>query len=111
MNKWILYIDDERFPKTHGEIPWTVARSVAEAKSLILSHGCPVFISFDHDLGDQVPTGHDLAKWLVESDLDKLINLPTDFSFNVHSANPVGRDNIISVLDGYLRFKRTSSVI
>ena len=100
---WKMYIDDERFPKAEGFI---IVRSVAEAQSIILTQGCPSFISFDHDLGDQVPTGHDLVKWLVDEDLKQEGKfLPDNFTFNVHSANPVGRDNIISLFTSYLKFK------
>ena len=109
MTDWILFIDDERFPKTQNTIPWTIVRSVEHAQALIRQLGCPVFISFDHDLGDCIPTGHDLAKWLVESDLDGLIKIPDSFSYYVHSANPVGRDNIISILDCYLKFKKNKT--
>lgn len=106
---WNLYIDDERFPKDDSRT-WVIARSVAEAIKLIEEHGCPIFISFDHDLGchiDQtpLPTGYDFAHWLVNSDLDGKIRLPEGFKFNVHSANPQGAANIQGLMDRYLRFK------
>lgn len=103
-NRWFLYLDDERIPKTLQE--WTIARSVKEAQSLVLAKGCPSIISFDHDLGNSVLTGHDFAKWLIEQDLNGEIQFPEDFSFSVHSANPVGRDNINSILISYFKFKR-----
>ena len=42
------------------------------------------------------------AKWLVGSDIDWVIDIPKDFTFSVHSANPIGRDNIIGLLSQYL---------
>lgn len=95
-----LYVDDERFPKTDN---WTIVRSFTEAKEYILSNGCPDYISFDHDLGLD-GTGFDLAKWIVEYDLDNNI-IPEKFNFNVHSANPVGAENIQALLNSYLSFK------
>jgi len=46
----------------------------------------------------------DFAKWLIERDMD-VSDMPADFSFNVHSANPVGSANIQGLLDSYLSFK------
>ena len=102
---WSMYIDDERTPRTSTR-EWTIVRSVEDAIKAIQDKGFPSYISFDHDLGDNVPTGHDLAKWIVENDLEGLIQIPADFEYNVHSANPVGAKNIEGTLGGYLRFKR-----
>lgn len=97
-----MYIDDIRVPSKND---YVVVRSVEEAIEYIENYGMPVYISFDHDLGDNVPSGYDFAKWIVESDLDKKIILPKKFSFNVHSANPVGAANIEGLLTGYLKQK------
>jgi hypothetical protein len=105
--KWSMYIDDERTPKTTDR-EWVIVRSVDEAIRMILDRGFPSYISFDHDLGERVRTGHDFAKWIVESDLSGLIQIPNDFKYNVHSANPVGAKNIIGTLDGYLEFKNAT---
>lgn len=51
------------------------------------------FISFDHDLGPG-KDGYYLAKWLVEFE-------PHMLGYNVHSMNPVGRQNITQLLDHY----------
>lgn len=103
-NTWALFIDDERFPPSSSfDIDWRIARSVDEAKDLINRYGCPAYISFDHDLGDKQPTGKDLADWLVEKDLDEPGFLPTNFTFAVHSMNPIGAKNIEGLLTQYLR--------
>jgi hypothetical protein len=99
--KYNLFLDDIRTPK-NGE--WTIARSFAEAVSIVEKHGYPAHVSFDHDLGDNVPTGMDFAKWLVEQDLDNQ-NMPEDFDYTVHSANPPGRENIEGLMHGYLKSK------
>lgn len=102
-----LYIDDIRIPKTDGFI---VIRSFDEAIAFIKTNGIPNYISFDHDLGvdkngQLLPTGFDFAKWLIEMDLDNTYIFPDNFNFNVHSANPVGKHNIETILNNYLDFK------
>lgn len=105
-----LFIDDERFPPDDGQA-WKVARNLAEVASLIKEFGPPNFISFDHDLGEREPTGYDIAKKFVAGDLGELVGtefargLPAGFSFYVHSQNPVGAENIRSLLQNYLTFR------
>ena len=106
--RYKLYLDDIRVPVHVGSglknTPgWLLARTYDEAVSMVKHHGCPVYISFDHDLGDEnAKTGYDFAKWLVDQDLTYNI-IPSDFEFNVHSANPVGAANITNLLDAYLK--------
>lgn len=97
-----LYIDDERYLKTLH--PWVIVRSYAEAINYFNNHGIPEYISFDHDLGNG-PSGYDIAKWLVNADLDGTHKIPDNFQFNVHSANPIGVINITECLRSYLRFR------
>ena len=97
-----LYIDDERTPKT--DLPWDIARSFEDATNFIRENDVPDYISFDHDLGTAL-SGFDIAKWLVEQDLDGTINIPKNFQYNVHSANPVGAKNIQCLLDSYMNYK------
>ena len=101
-----LFLDDERFPPNDGN-EWKIARSFQEAQILYFNYGVPSFISFDHDLGDQVKTGYDFAKWLVEKDIECGFNfLPDTFSYYVHSQNPVGAKNIRDLIDNYFDFRR-----
>ena len=90
-----LYLDDIRNPKTKG---WTIVRNYYEFVKEIDEHGLPDEISFDHDLGEDAKTGYDCAKWLCEYCWMNGIPIPP---YNVHSANPVGRDNIIGILKSY----------
>jgi len=101
--KTYLYIDDERIPKTDQN--WIIVRSYDAATSYILQNGIPDYISFDHDLGDSL-NGYDIAKWLVNQELDGILTFPDEFEFNVHSANPVGAKNINEYLIGYLKYRR-----
>ncbi|MDD3595219.1 cyclic-phosphate processing receiver domain-containing protein [Sulfuricurvum sp.] len=105
---WKLYLDDIRYPNDNTYI---IARTVEEAQQLIEKYGVPEYISFDHDLGvddmdNLLPNGYDLAKWLVEMDMDGNIELSSDFTFTVHSQNPVGAENIRVYLSNYLAIKR-----
>ncbi|KUY59449.1 hypothetical protein WS45_08340 [Burkholderia sp. RF2-non_BP3] len=81
-----LFLDDLRAAPGPG---WTVVRSSAEA--------------IDHDLGGD-DTAMVVVRWLIERDLDQGGQfIPPEFRFQVHSANPVGRENIAGLLGGYLR--------
>lgn len=95
-----------RRPTGHGiGSRWTIAKTVAEAKALVEQLGFPSFVSFDHDLGDG-ETAMAFARHLIDLDLDHS-QMPVDFSFEVHSANPVGRENIRSLLERYLLSKKS----
>ena len=105
--QWKLYLDDIRLPQKDG---FVIARTVAEAQELIIRWGMPEFISFDHDLGvddmgNLLPDGYDFAKWLVAMEMNGEIMMPKNFTFEVHSQNPVGAANILHYLDGYMRSK------
>lgn len=96
-----VFLDDVRDPPDES---WVLCRSVIEFQNVVNERGFPDVVSFDHDLGDNVPSGKDAANWLVELDLDKGL-MKRDFEFIVHSANPPGRANIQSLMTSYLRFK------
>jgi hypothetical protein len=89
---WTLFLDDIRFPVDET---WQIARSVDEAMALIKSQGYPIEMSLDHDLGDDVPTGHDFVKLLIEQALTEGTEADlVAIDMGVHSANPVGKLNI-----------------
>lgn len=94
-----LFIDDIRDPPDES---WTIARSYEEAVRLVAVE-FPEMVSFDHDLGSG-PTGYDFAHHLVDRDLDNAA-MPINFTFTVHSANPVGANNITGLLNRYLKWK------
>lgn len=98
---------------------WFVVKNYDEFRNYIEKNGLPDFISFDHDLADfhydlkpedydsmseddmvrkfgsMEKTGFDCAKWLVDWCLENSLKLP---DFVVHSANPIGKQNIQSYL-------------
>ncbi len=101
-----LFLDDLRnVPMIYPELTnddFIVVRNVADFQKTILEKGLPDYISFDNDLGlDEqgtvAPDGYAAARWLVyESGLDLL-----PLRFLVHSANPVARVQIESLLTNY----------
>jgi hypothetical protein len=104
-----LFLDDLRTVgmvyKNFSENDFVVVRTFEEFVAYIRQHGLPDFISFDNDLGEDaagnlLEDGYAAAKWLVyESGLD-LRNL----QFKVHSANPVAKVQIESLLNNYIGF-------
>lgn len=119
-----LFLDDERFPQTAIKLVtenvelysddrnWVIVRNFDEFVSEIKEMGMPNMISFDHDLADikykngvmsfsyLEKTGFDCAKWLVNYCMDNNVTLP---NYQVHSANPIGKQNIESYLMNYLK--------
>ncbi|KFF29696.1 hypothetical protein IQ37_04605 [Chryseobacterium piperi] len=88
---------------------WYIVRNYQEFVKRILEDGLPDMISFDHDLADihyfdvdisefAEKTGCDCAKWLIEYCMDHQMNLPEFYS---HSMNPVGRDNMMNLLENF----------
>ena len=111
----------EQFKDIYDQPDWVVVRSHDEFVKHITENGLPGLISFDHDLGiehikyyfdngghDNPPdpdkgrfeekTGKDCAKWLVDYCIDNKLELP---KYYVHSANPIGRENIINYLENF----------
>lgn len=119
MHNWI----GTKNPELYLHTEWVVVRNFQEFSNYITQHGLPDKVSFDHDLADEhqeyyhvnlegkpweekqkhvynydsfkEKTGVSCAKWLVEYCLDRNLTLPECW---IHSANPVGRLNIQSVL-------------
>jgi hypothetical protein len=131
--KTLLWLDDIRNPyEDHwgitfspipsnelGHIEWV--KSYDQFVSYIKQNGLPDAICFDHDLGMEVAlaaraegmskrksrvlkqqekTGFDCAKWLVDYCLDTDKPLPL---YNIQSANPVGKENIDSLLKNFIK--------
>lgn len=112
-----LYLDDIRIPKTDD---WEIVRSYKEFVDWITENGIPNVVSFDHDLAndhygltsntdfltwqeyyehqDRELTGYDCAKWLCEYCMENGLPIP---KWNVHSANPVGKENIENLIRNY----------
>jgi hypothetical protein len=118
-----IFLDDIRVPRDVYEYTgkemflrhdWKIARNYNEFIYYIKTAWekysmFPEIISFDHDLADEhygadvnndfkEKTGMNCAKWLVDYCMDNEIRM---CSYYCHSMNPVGRENIISLLDNF----------
>jgi len=90
-----LFLDDVRNPPlfdTYGDpIEWTIVRTASECIKIIVT-GKVKFLSFDHDLGNDIDgTGYDVAKFIEAGAYREELE-PIDYA--IHSANPVGANNI-----------------
>ena len=92
-----LYLDDLRNPPADRD--WLVCRSSQEALDRIVDIGMPSFISFDHDLGEDDTTMIFLRR-LVNEVWDEQTIIP---DYQIHSANPVGVENIRSFMESWKR--------
>lgn len=118
LTKRLLFLDDIRFPieayhYTKQDVflrnDWHIVRNYEQFVNRILEKGLPEMISFDHDLADEYyikhnssdlteRTSYECAKWLIEYCLDNQVDLPKFYS---HSMNPVGKENILSLLENF----------
>lgn len=96
---WKLFLDDEREPIGDG---WVIARTAEAAQSLVVRYGLPRFISFDHDLGDGL-NGSEFVTWLINHMLTAGDKFPADFSYMIHSQNPIGAGNIRGKMDAAIK--------
>jgi hypothetical protein len=68
----------------------------------ILEFGIPNEIAFDHDLGGD-DTSIVFINWLINEMLDEDLKLPEGFKFSIHSMNPIGVENIKSLMTGVVK--------
>lgn len=100
-----LFVDDERPMPTNGN--WIISRTPAGAIQLMVwavqNPGNRIeILSLDHDLGENVPTGYDIAAWLEKEVITKGMIPPK--VLKVHSANPVGRARILLAFKSIARY-------
>lgn len=91
-----MYLDDIRCPPNND---WVIVRSSDEAIEWIKKNGTPDFFSFDHDLGQNDTTMIFLHRFVNECDPKNVPN------YYVHSANPVGKLNIIAFMESWKKSK------
>ena len=94
---WALFLDDERDPSFVGGGDWVVCRSSEGAIQETVSRGCPPSVmSLDHDLGGD-DTAMQYLRWAMGA------YEGWDFTYRVHSQNPVGRDNLVALCESFRR--------
>jgi hypothetical protein len=102
---------------------WIVVKNYQEFVDVINSKGLPSFVSFDHDLGktayeewfkntritgeidyDNIKeeTGMDCVRYLINYCLDKNCDFP---HYRIHTMNPIGRENIGSLIRNYIKHR------
>ena len=101
----IYWVDDLRDPKKflsdrskNDTVMWL--KSHEDFVRTVIRFGLPDVVWFDHDLGEG-KNGKDCADFLVDYCLDGGKPLP---EYHSQSQNPVGRENIIKLLDSYNKF-------
>ena len=111
---YTLFLDDIRFPDNvnyyyGNNSNIVIARTMDDAQWYVLHHGCPSFISFDHDLAEEhyvagqgSNTGYDFAKWFCNY-VRIARCLPNNFRYHVHSMNPIGSENIDAYMKNFLK--------
>ena len=107
-----LYLDDIRVPSHTYSNPeqWILYRSPEELISFFSqNYSLITHISFDHDLNWYIKdtseeiTGYSCLKTLCSIMIDKGIN-PNQYTFYFHSANPVGKQNMVSYWDNFRKY-------
>ena len=105
-----LYIDDERdLPESYAKAGYRLVRSgeVAIERIKYLGLENVTHISFDHDLGDGVLSGYDVAKYIEERVIVHGDPIP---EMDVHSQNPPGARNIIAAIQSMQRFTEKKGI-
>lgn len=121
-NTYYVWLDDLRDPKEPqyeqsiarnceyvkcGSIVIAWLKSYDEFESFIRNEGVPAAVDFDHDLGigpDGIEmNGNDCAKFLLNYCLDNNEAAPEYF---IHSANPIGSQNIQSLFDTFNKIRQ-----
>lgn len=103
-----LFLDDVRdVIRTIGEPNedelFVVCRDDNQFKQFVSAYHEHIYkYHFDHDLGIGLMSGHELAKWMIEFFQDE--EFYEKINFSVHSANPVGAENITKTIEGWNKY-------
>lgn len=106
--EWKLFIDAERFPPS-GSGVMVVARNSFDAIEFMEMWGIPNHISFDHDLGG-LDNAMVVISWLEEKLMEGSGILPENFTYSIHSLNPVSAYNIDVAMKSLIWHVQPSSV-
>lgn len=103
-----VWLDDRKLPPSDGNF-WVWIKTSEDLLDEI-HRGNITYISFDHDLGTRKDGSIDEAI-VVAKCIEELAaeNKLTPIGWDVHSENPVGRDNIIAAMTSAERYWRRSN--
>lgn len=102
-NVVFIFLDDVREPPSDQWIVVRTAEKAYEAVRHYYLEGKELVLSLDHDLGEDIPTGYDLLNWF-EKDIVTDSAFRPNISFMIHSANPVGRENMARAINVIRQF-------
>lgn len=95
-----IFLDDIRNPPDDS---WTVVRTAKDCIELLNSGVQIDHLSLDHDLGDEsTMTGYDVTVWIERMCMENPDYIPPTV-MSVHSANPVGRKNMLAAIESIRR--------
>lgn len=103
MKKKILWLDDIRKPPVDTideEYVWV--KDFYEFQCWILENGMPDALDLDHDLGEY-RTGYDCLKFCIGTIVGNNLRVP---DLKVHSANPVGKENMLKYYENFLKHSK-----
>lgn len=111
MKPILIWLDDTRNPKFHlpktafdvYDVVW--CETYGDFNDALASMDFPAAVFFDHDLGDVMYNGKDCAQLLIDYCMNTGNKLPVYFS---QSMNPIGKKNILSLLDSYKKIENLS---
>jgi hypothetical protein len=95
--EYLAYVAEEFLGVPLNECVVNWVKNKNEFIQHLIVEAWPDLICFDHDLG-LGPTGYDCAKYLVDMCMETGNPLP---EFTSQSSNPVGREDIICLLENY----------
>lgn len=99
-------INDPETPNRHPKAGWTGVKNFAEFKALVektTAAGEPIEeISFDNDLGEGEPEGHEILNWLAKNFPEIVVG---ETIIDAHSANGPERKAMVAFLKSYRRNK------
>lgn len=106
----LIYLDDIRTPDMYAYgcdmDKFVVCRDrpsfEAAINQMLAGDVSSYHVSFDHDLG-QPYNGVDLIRWMCEQFIEKKISYESLPGISFHTANPIGAENMHSVLCSYLK--------
>ncbi len=99
--KKLLWLDDFRNPADYVDGKYDIfwVKNYDEFCMFITENGLPDIICFDHDLGEE-KSGYECAKFVVSYCQEHNFDIP---EYNIQSNNPVGKDNIKSLMENWHR--------